>query len=127
MLFLLFNHALTPEQQTDARASLDVGEVVEPPEAISGLWSNLPPESERLFDVLGPVRQWLAENARPGDYVLIQGDFGACWLMVKYAREHGLCPVYSTSRREAREERLEDGSVRLVHHFRHVRFRVYGK
>ncbi|TVR01595.1 MAG: hypothetical protein EA399_01935 [Desulfovibrionales bacterium] len=126
-LFLLFNHALTPEQRADARASLEAGEVVEPPEALRGLWSNLPPESEGLFDFLAPIRQWLAGNARPGDFVLIQGDFGACWLMVRYARDNGLRPVYSTTRRQAEELHQPNGTVKLVHHFRHVRFREYGK
>jgi hypothetical protein len=126
-LFLLFNHALTPEQHADAQASLGVEAVVLPPEDIRGLWSNLDPDWEGLFEVLAPVRQWLAESARPGDYVLIQGDFGACWLMVRYAFDNLLRPVYSTTRRQAEELPQPDGTVRLVHHFRHVRFREYGK
>lgn len=125
-LFLLFNHALTPEQHADAQASLGVGEIVEPPEVVRGLWSSLDPEPEGLFEALDAVRQWLAGNARPGDYVLIQGDFGACWLMVRYARENRLHPVYSTTRRQAEELHQPDGTVKLVHHFRHVRFREYG-
>lgn len=126
-LFLLFNHALTPEQRADAQSGLGVGLFIEPPRDVRGLWSNLDPESEGLFEALAPVRQWLAANARPGDFVLIQGDFGACWLMVEQARTLGVTPIYSTTRREAREDHLEDGSVRLMHHFRHVRYRVYGK
>ncbi len=127
LLFLLFNHTLTPEQHADAQASLGVGTVVVPSKDIRGLWSNLPPEPEGLFDVLDPIRQWLAGNAQVGDVVLIQGDFGACWLMVQYAREQGLLPIYSTTRRLAEELPQPDGSVKLVHHFRHVRFREYGK
>ncbi len=125
-LFLLLNHALTPEQHADARTSLGVDAVVAPPEDVRGLWSNLPPELEGLFDALAPVRQWLAGNAQAGDFVLIQGDFGACWLMVLYARDNRLRPIYSTTRRQADELPQPDGSVSLVHHFRHVRFREYG-
>ena len=61
------------------------------------------------------------------DYVLVQGDFGACCLMVDYARRLGLLPIYSTTRREVHEECLKDGSIRLVRSFRHVRFREYGQ
>jgi hypothetical protein len=126
-LFLLFNHALTPEQYSDAHASLGIGAVVLPPEDLRGLWANLPPEPEGLLDVLAPIRQWLAGNAQAADFVLIQGDFGACWLMVHYARNNSLRPIYSTTRRQAEELPQPDGTVKLVHHFRHVRYREYGK
>lgn len=125
-LFLLFNHNLTQAQESDAREGLGVRKIVAPPQNLQTLWSNLPPELENLRDVLAPIREWLASKARPDDIVLIQGDFGACWLMVEHARSMGLRAVYSTTRREAVEERLDDGSVRLVHTFRHVRFRQYG-
>jgi hypothetical protein len=46
--------------------------------------------------------------------VLIEGDFGACYLMVRFALEKGLVPLYSTTRREAEERYDADGSVRLV-------------
>jgi 2-methylisocitrate lyase-like PEP mutase family enzyme len=38
-LFLLFNHRLTSVQEADALASLGVGRIVAPPEAIQHLWS----------------------------------------------------------------------------------------
>lgn len=125
-LYLLFNHTLTPEQYADAQESLGVGAFVEPPEPVRRLWGDIPAGAERISNELGLARGWLMK-AEPGDYVLIQGDFGACWLMVEFARSLGLRPIYSTTRREAQEELLEDGSVRLVHRFRHVRFREYGQ
>ena len=73
------------------------------------------------------MRECLAANAKEKDFVLIQGDFGACYLMVNFALESGLVPVYSTTRREAVEEYGENGSIRITHHFRHVMFREYGE
>lgn len=125
-LYLLFNHTLTRDQENDARQGLGVRQIIEPPTEIKNLWSNVPPELEGIHPVLEPVRKWLAASAQPGDYVLIQGDFGACWLMVLHARDQGLLPIYATTRREAHEEHQADGGVRLVHHFRHVRYRAYG-
>jgi hypothetical protein len=58
--------------------------------------------------------------------VLIQGDFGATFLMVNFAFEKGLIPIHSTTEREATEELQPDGSVRLSHRFLHKRFRKYG-
>jgi hypothetical protein len=125
-LFLLLNHPLTSDQEADARESLGVGGIVEPPDRVRDLWAKVPPEIPTLDEHLAPVRAWLREHARPGDPVLIQGDFGATWLMVRFALETGLVPVYSTTRRSAVQEPQPDGSVRLIHHFRHVRFRNYG-
>ncbi len=126
-LFLLFNHTLTEVQRTDALNSLRIREFIEPPEQIQQLWSDIPAEIGSINELLIPVREWLGNMASADDYVLIQGDFGACCQMADYARRLGLLPIYSTTRREAQEERLGDGSIRLVHRFRHVRFREYGK
>jgi hypothetical protein len=125
-LFLLFNHTLTPRQEEDARLNLEVERIVASPPAIEKLWSQIPAELESLACYLEPVRKWLERTATPGDLLLVQGDFGAVCLMVEFARQAGLVPLYSTTRREADEKHLEDGSVRLEHRFRHVRFRYYG-
>ena len=68
----------------------------------------------------------MAEAASAGDYVLIQGDFGACYLMVNHVLDRECIPVYATTERQAKETRLEDGRVELTHTFQHVRFRQYG-
>jgi hypothetical protein len=126
-LLVLLNHPLTPDQEADARKSLGVDGIVEPPARVRDLWAQVPPELPTLDEHLAPVRGWLREHARPGDPVLIHGDFGAAWLMVRFALETGLVPVYSTTRRSAVQEPQPDGSVRLIHRFRHVRFREYGQ
>jgi len=125
-LFLLFNHQFTPFQETDARTSLGVAVTVPLPAELQELWSAIPPERTEINDYLDPIREWLGQEAKAGDYVLIQGDFGACWLMVRFAFKQSLVPVYSTTRREAEEEHSPDGKVRLTHHFQHQIFRRYG-
>lgn len=126
-LFLLFNHQFTPEQDADARASLGVNRVVKLPEDLQAIWAAIPPDAADIAPYLAPIKAWLAHEAQPDDYALIQGDFGATYLMVRFAFEHGLRPVYATSRREAQEIHQPDGSITLVHHFRHRRFRLYGR
>ncbi len=125
-LFVLFNHTLTAAQEADARAALGVVEIVLPPDEIRRLWSRVPPDSETLSGYLAPVRAWLAGEAGPGDFVLVQGEFGATFLMVSFCLKRGLVPVYSTTDRQAVEKRLPGGTVRLQHVFRHVRFPRYG-
>jgi len=125
-LIVLFNHTLTDGQREDARRSLGAEEFLEPPAGVRSLWAEVPPELASLEEYLAPVRSWLGDCARPGDFLLVQGDFGATWLMVRFAMAMGLIPVYSTTRRAAAEELQPDGSVRLTHRFQHVRFRRYG-
>ncbi len=124
-LFLIFNHTITSLQETDARKSLRIGEIIDLPEALKPIWNQIPPDLPAIGKHLEPVMRWLAENASTGDYVLIQGDFGACHILVEFAFAKGLIPVYSTTDREVLEEHGPDGSVKLTHKFQHRIFRRY--
>lgn len=125
-LLLLFNHTPTELQLTDARQSLFIDNIVSLPPELFSVWSSLPPDAEKILDYLKPIRNWVEALSKPGDFILIQGDFGATYLMVQFAFERGLIPVYSTTGREALEKHAEDGTVKLIHNFRHIRFRKYG-
>jgi hypothetical protein len=105
---------------------LTVTKIVLPPEELRSLWAAIPPDSPTLKDILVPVCSWLEKQSAAGDFILIQGEFGACYLLVQHALEFGLVPVYSTTERHAREKHLPDGRVQLEHTFDHVRFRRYG-
>jgi hypothetical protein len=126
-LFLLFNHSLTSEQIRDARDSLQATLLVELPPELKELWGNVPPDPAELRPYLTPIVKWLKESARPGDLVLVQGEFGASYLMVKFAFDSGLVPVYATTKRVASETLQPNGAVVLTHQFKHLRFRRYGK
>lgn len=125
-LFLIFNHQATHRQEEDARASLGIERIVDLPPDLKDLWSQIPSDLHEIMGYLEPVKNWLKSYARENDYVLIQGDFGACYLMVNFAFVTGLIPIYSTTEREAAEEYRKDGTVNLVHQFRHRIFRKYG-
>jgi hypothetical protein len=126
-LFLIFNHTFTHPQEQDAEHSLGVDKIIPLPLELQSLWSNIPPELEGLRAFLEPIKIWLSKSSAPGDYVLIQGDFGACFLMVRYCLEQNLIPIYSTTARRATETVAPDGSIRLTHEFMHIRFRRYGE
>jgi len=125
-LFAIFNHEITDIQKKDARDFLGVDAIEDLPDDLKALWSDIPPELQEIRGYLSPVIEWLEGHAARGDYVLIQGDFGACYIMVNFALNKGLVPVYSTTRRDAVEEHLPDGSIRLGHLIRHRMFRRYG-
>ncbi len=125
-LFLIFNHTFTSIQIADAHNNLGVDSIIEMPDHLKNLWSNIPPESSGVYDFLQPIRRWIKKRARKNDYILIQGDFGACYLMVNFSFETGLIPVYSTTSRVVEEQLHPDGSIQLKHRFKHQIFRKYG-
>jgi hypothetical protein len=124
--FILFNHHLTTEQRQMARDELGAEAIQLPPLKVSRVWANIPPDAPSLQALLQPVCQWLDAAARPGDFVLVQGDFGACFLVAAHCLARGMVPVYATTYRQAFEQPQDDGAIRLTHNFKHVRFRRYG-
>ncbi|MBL0699441.1 MAG: hypothetical protein JJV92_00980 [Desulfosarcina sp.] len=125
-LYLIFNHQITVRQKQDARESLGVDKIIELPHDLDPLWRQIPPDLESIKNYLEPVKEWLASHAKKNNYLLVQGDFGACYIMVNFAIKIGLIPIYSTTERKAVEEHDDDGTVKLTHHFRHRIFRKYG-
>jgi hypothetical protein len=105
---------------------LAVSSIIQPPDPVQTLWECVPPDLPAIEDYLAPVKDWLTEQAGCGDFLLVQGDFGATYLMVRYAFDRGLIPVYSTTERQVFEDRLPDGRVKAMHAFSHRRFRKYG-
>ena len=126
-LHLLFNHSLTSEQEQEARGRFGVDQINPPPAEILRLWRALPPGADTLRPILEPVFSWLAAAVRPSDLILVQGEPGACLLVVEEARHQGIIPIYATTSRRAKEQRFDDGFIRLTHMVQHVRFREYGK
>ena len=120
--FTSFSYA----QEQQSAKELNAQKIVEMPAILKQLWQQVPAESDILKSYLSPFRKWLCENGRKGDLVLIQGDFGATYLMVEVAFRQGLIPVYTTSVRNASEKIQEDGSVKMEHVFSFCRFRKYG-
>ncbi len=123
-LFLLFSHTLTQEQIVDARQTLGVTEFAAL-ETLQARWSDVPPDLENITEHLRPIFVWLTEQTHPGDYVLIQGDFGAVCATVHFALARDLIPIYATTERQVTEIPLPDGTVQIQRIFRHVRYRRY--
>ncbi|GAB4407760.1 MAG: hypothetical protein OHK0039_10370 [Bacteroidia bacterium] len=125
--FLLFNHRLTPDQEVDARQNLGVDAFAYLPEALQAIWSQVPADAASLQSHVAPVQQWLTDQARPGDYALVQGDYGATYLLVQTALRLGVVALHGTTARQTVEHTQPDGSVKIERVFRHMRFREYGR
>ena len=126
-LFLLFSHKLTEKQKSAAYKELGISEIVSLPKDLQEKYSQVPADLPSLKDYAQSILDWLKSQSKKGDYVLIQGEFGLVFIMIQHAFKMGLVPVYSTTKRDAVEVHNEDGSVSMIHSFKHVRFRKYEK
>jgi len=122
---LLFSHNLTLEQKFDIENKLKVGKVYRLCEKLQGLWSQVPTDKNLKFgDYLEEIELFLKTTLSAGDFVLIQGDFGASYHMVNFCKEQRFVPIYSVNSRLSREV-LENGIVKKYSEFKHEFFREY--
>ncbi len=126
-LYLLFSHQLTPQQIQDAQENWHVERFIYLPKDLLELWNNIPPDLSSLRSYIDPILSWLVKNANKNDLLLVQGDYGATCLVVQFALEKELKPIYSTTKREVEEIKEKDGSIHTKRRFLHQRFRLYEK
>jgi len=123
-MFLLFSHKLTDEQIKDAKENLGVNEFVYLPPSLQKKFSNVPPELEDIKEYSQIFIDFLKDNAKKEDFVLIQGDFGVVFNVVEFCKECNLRAVYSTTKRVVKEQ-IIDGKVVKISEFKHIKFRRY--
>jgi len=124
-MVLLFSHKLTASQKEDIENSLRVTEIISLPPKLQTLWSQVPTDRDLIFvDYMSDIEKFLIDNLDSGDFVLIQGDFGATYYMVNSSKMQGYIPLYSVNKRIAKEF-IEDGIVKKYSEFKHEFFREY--
>lgn len=124
-LLVLLNHTLTDEQITEAKEKLKVTEIIEPPIRQKNIWSQMPPDENRHNLFTEEIIRWIKESADKGDFILVQGEFGATFTIVDFCLKNCFVPIYATSERKAEEIRNPDGSVEKRIVFKHMGFKKY--
>lgn len=124
-LHLLFNHTLDDVQKHDAHASLGVERIVYLPDTMLDIWGNISPKRKNLKDLLYPIYDYMHSQCKRGDFILVQGDAGATFLIVQKAMTLGVKPIYATTERIAKET-MKNGTLVKTSVFKHVIFRHYG-
>ena len=120
-LFILMNHALTPEQEEDARKNLNIAKFVNIADPNRG---DIDPSEKSIIKTVEIYKDILKSQAKESDVLLVQGDFGATYNIVNFAKKMGLNTVYATTKRIV-SEYIEDGKVVTKREFKHARFREY--
>jgi len=123
-LHLLFNHKLTPEQENDAIKILQVTDFIYLNDELQKIWSNVPSNEANLKNYLDKITEYVKKNVQKDDIVLVQGDFGATYMMVDLVRSLGAIAVYATTKRSVVEV-MDGDKVIKQSIFKHEMFREY--
>lgn len=120
-LFILLNHELTDAQKSEAKERFGIENFVN---ITKEKWSNIPPDMDNINEFLSEFAFTLKSNTKKGDYLFIQGDFGATYALVRFALNLGITPIYATTKRIL-VEAIENGVKIIKKTFIHERFREF--
>ncbi len=111
---LVFSHEMTENQEKELNEVYNVEKIEKLPKDLQEIWSNVSIENN------------YKENFNENDVILIQGNWGYTYSLVKWSIEKGLIPVYSYTERNVEE--IKDGeNVKKISYFKHVKFLEYNK
>lgn len=120
-MFVLINHNLTQEQKSQALKVFGVEDIIN---IADDAWSNISPSDENILYVLNRYKKELMLEAEAGDILLVQGDFGATYNMINFAKNIGIKTIYATTKRIV-QELIIDGKLVTRREFKHEKFREY--
>ena len=120
---LLFSHQLTESQEKELVENFKVKKIVSLSSELQEMWSNVSIK-ENYKENLEKIKKYIEENFNENDVILVQGNWGYTYNIVKWSIEKRLVPVYSYTERNVEE--IKDGeNVKKISYFKHVKFIEY--
>ena len=120
---LLFSHQLTENQEKELVENFKVKKIVSLSSELQEMWSNVSIK-ENYKENLEKINKYIEENFNEIDVMLVQGNWGYTYNIVKWSIEKKLVPVYSYTERNVEE--IKDGeNVKKISYFKHVKFIEY--
>ena len=120
---LLFSHQLTENQEKELIENFKVKKIISLSSELQKMWSNVSIK-ENYKENLEKIKKYIEENFNENDVMLVQGNWGYTYNIVKWSIEKRLVPVYSYTERNVEE--IKDGeNVKKISYFKHVKFIEY--
>jgi len=120
---LVFSHQLTENQEKELNGEYNVKQIEKLPDNLQNIWSNVT-IGESYKENLEKIKEYISKNFHIGDILVIQGNWGYTYNLVKWAIENEYLPVYSYTERNVEE--IKDGEdIKKISYFRHVKFLKY--
>ncbi len=122
-VLLLFSHQLTENQEKELVENFKVKKIVSLSSELQEMWSNVSIK-KNYKENLEKIKKYIEENFNENDVMLVQGNWGYTYNIVKWSIEKKLVPVYSYTERNVEE--IKDGeNVKKISYFKHVKFIEY--
>ena len=99
---LVFSHQLTENQKKELTEEYSVKKIEKLPDDLQNLWSNVI-IGESYKENLEKIKEYISKNFHIGDILVIQGNWGYTYNLVKWAIENEYLPVYSYTERNVEE------------------------
>ena len=120
---LLFSHQLTENQEKELVENFKIKKIVSLSSELQEMWSNVSIK-ENYKENLEKIKKYIEENFNENDVMLVQGNWGYTYNIVKWSIEKKVVPVYSYTERNVEE--IKDGeNVKKISYFKHVKFIEY--
>ena len=120
---LLFSHQLTEKQEKELKEDIKVENIISLPNELQEMWSNVS-IYENYEENIEKIKKFIRNNFNEKDVMLIQGNWGYTYNLVKWSIENEFLPVYSYTERNVEE--IKDGeNVKKISYFKHVKFIRY--
>jgi hypothetical protein len=126
-MHILFSHHLTKEQKDEVVLNFHVEKFIPLPQKLQLIWSNIPASETNISKYIRTFTDYLTDNSKSGDLVLIQGDYGLTYAIVDWCLKNQRLPLYSTTQRSSEEYQEQNGVVKKESLFKHVIYRRYTK
>lgn len=125
-LLAIISHDLLEIQKEEARKKLDIEVFEELPVEYKRFWRNIPSDGNLPLDQLNKVIDWIFTSSKEGDYIWVQGEYGATYYIVDYCFKTKRIPIYATTDRVVKEYEYQ-GKIKVERLFQHRQFRRYIK
>jgi hypothetical protein len=120
---LVFSHQLTENQEKELIEEYGVKDIESLPGELQNMWSNVSINKD-YKENLEKIKNFVKKKFGKGDIILIQGNWGYTYNLVKWSIGNELIPVYSYTERNVEE--IKDGeTVKKISYFKHVKFIKY--
>ena len=120
---LVFSHQLTENQEKELIEKYEVKKIESLPNELQNMWSNVSINKD-YKENLEKIKNFVKKKFGKGDIILIQGNWGYTYNLVKWSIGNELIPVYSYTERNVEE--IKDGeTVKKISYFKHVKFIKY--
>ncbi|WP_347714590.1 CRISPR-associated protein Csx20 [uncultured Parvimonas sp.] len=120
---LLFSHQLTDNQEKELIKDFEVKKIVSLTSELQEMWSNVSIK-KNYMENLKKIKEYIKNNFNKNDVMLIQGNWGYTYNLVKWSIDNELIPVYSYTERNVEE--IKDGeNVKKISYFKHIKFIEY--